>query len=140
MGGPGTLKSGYFQGPDRIATSIRRRSSVTAAIFASGTLHTRPPPYDSDGDATFEKVRFGILVRRARRRLGEYVDSAYGREGLGERVGVYGPVERCAEQLREVVAAGATELVLSLVADPLGQLEAAAAAASVTWPQLDRDR
>ena len=69
---------------------------------------------------------------RARRRLGECVDSAYGREGLGERVGVYGPVERCAEQLREVVAAGATELVLSLVADPLGQLEAAAAAASVT--------
>ena len=72
--------------------------------------------------------------------FGEYVDSAYGREGLGERVGIYGPVERCAEQLREVVAAGATELVLSLVADPLGQLEAAAAAASVTWPQLHRDR
>ena len=28
---------------------------------------------------------------RARRRLGEYVDSAYGREDLGELVGVYGP-------------------------------------------------
>ncbi len=129
-------------------SAIRRAARVADGWIGAGSSSTAQfrqhvlllaEALEADGR---DRDRFPIAKRvyisvdedsdRARRRLGEYVDSAYGREGLGERVGVYGPVERCAEQLREVVAAGATELVLSLVADPLGQLEAAAAAASVT--------
>jgi probable F420-dependent oxidoreductase len=63
------------------------------------------------------------------RRLGTVLDEMYGAPGLGERVGVAGPPERCAEVLRGLVDAGATELVLTPMYGHLAQLEALAAVA-----------
>jgi probable F420-dependent oxidoreductase len=60
------------------------------------------------------------------RRLSAVLDEMYGRAGLGERVGVAGPPERCAEVLRGMVDAGATELVLTPMYGHLAQLEALA--------------
>ena len=60
------------------------------------------------------------------RRLSAVLDAMYGSAGLGERVGVAGPPERCAEVLRGIVDAGATELVLTPMYGHLAQLEALA--------------
>jgi probable F420-dependent oxidoreductase len=66
---------------------------------------------------------------RARERLTAHVDRAYGRDGLGELVGVYGPPDQCVQGLREVIEAGARYLVLSPVDDHLTRLEPLAAVA-----------
>ena len=47
----------------------------------------------------------------------------YDSPGLADRVAVCGPPEACAEQLRELVAAGARELLLHPMYDYLEQLE-----------------
>jgi probable F420-dependent oxidoreductase len=60
------------------------------------------------------------------RRLSAVLDAMYGASGLGERVGVAGPPERCAEILRGIADAGATELVLTPMYGHLAQLEALA--------------
>jgi probable F420-dependent oxidoreductase len=60
------------------------------------------------------------------RRLSAVLDGMYGRPGLGERVGVAGPPERCAEVLRGMIDAGATELALTPMYGHLAQLEALA--------------
>jgi alkanesulfonate monooxygenase SsuD/methylene tetrahydromethanopterin reductase-like flavin-dependent oxidoreductase (luciferase family) len=51
----------------------------------------------------------------------------YDAPGLTGRVAVCGPPETCAEQLRELVDAGAGELLLNPMYDHLEQLEALAA-------------
>jgi probable F420-dependent oxidoreductase len=66
---------------------------------------------------------------RARERLTPVLDGLYGHAGLTERVGVCGTVEQCAEELRRLSAAGADELLLHPLYDPLDQLEALAAVA-----------
>jgi probable F420-dependent oxidoreductase len=63
------------------------------------------------------------------RRLSAILDEMYGVSGLGERVGVAGPPERCAEVLRGMLDAGATELVLTPMYGHLAQLEALAGVA-----------
>ena len=60
----------------------------------------------------------------ARRRLSAVLDTMYRWPGLGERVGVCGPPEACAAQLRRLVDAGAEELVLAPMYGHLAQLEA----------------
>ena len=59
----------------------------------------------------------------ARRRLSAVLDAMYSWPGLGERVGVAGTAEACAEQVRRLVEAGAEELVLAPMYAPLAQLE-----------------
>jgi probable F420-dependent oxidoreductase len=61
--------------------------------------------------------------QRARERLTPVLDGMYDNPGLTERVAVCGPVEVCAAQLRDLVAAGARELLLHPMYDYLGQLE-----------------
>jgi probable F420-dependent oxidoreductase len=63
---------------------------------------------------------------RARAALTPLLDGLYGREGLTQKVAVCGPVERCAHELRRLIEAGATELLLHPLHDPLDQLEALA--------------
>jgi probable F420-dependent oxidoreductase len=69
--------------------------------------------------------------QRARARLTPILDGMYGAPGLTERVAVCGPAEACAEQLRDLVAAGARELLLNPMYDYVGQLEALATVAAL---------
>jgi probable F420-dependent oxidoreductase len=59
----------------------------------------------------------------ARRRLAGVLDAMYAWPGLGERVGVTGTAEQCAEQLRRLASAGAEGLVLAPMYGHLAQLE-----------------
>ncbi|MGZ4202468.1 MAG: hypothetical protein ACXVRH_10460 [Thermoleophilaceae bacterium] len=63
---------------------------------------------------------------RGRERLAAVLDAMYGRPGLTERVAVCGPAERVAEELRRLLDAGAHELLVHPLYDPLEQLEALA--------------
>ena len=67
---------------------------------------------------------------RARAALTPVLDGLYGRAGLTETVAVCGAVERCAEELRRLVDAGATDLLLHPLHAPLEQLEALAEVAA----------
>jgi probable F420-dependent oxidoreductase len=60
---------------------------------------------------------------RARDLLRPRLDGFYAAPGLTDRVAICGPAEACAEQLRELVDAGAGELLLNPFYDYLGQLE-----------------
>jgi probable F420-dependent oxidoreductase len=62
--------------------------------------------------------------REATQRMTAVLDRLYGRAGMTERVAVCGPPERCAERLRALIDAGAGQLVLNPLYDPLEQLEA----------------
>jgi alkanesulfonate monooxygenase SsuD/methylene tetrahydromethanopterin reductase-like flavin-dependent oxidoreductase (luciferase family) len=59
----------------------------------------------------------------ARERLTPRLDGFYAAPGMTDRVAVCGSPEACAEQLRGLVAAGAGELLLNPLYDPLEQLE-----------------
>ena len=61
--------------------------------------------------------------RTARERLSAVLDPMYRSEGMADRVAVCGPPEQCVVALRELMAAGATELLLHGLYDPLEQLE-----------------
>jgi probable F420-dependent oxidoreductase len=67
--------------------------------------------------------------QRARDRLTPILDGMYDVAGLTQRVAVCGPAEACAEQLRDVIAAGARELLLHPMYGYLEQLEALATVA-----------
>jgi probable F420-dependent oxidoreductase len=69
--------------------------------------------------------------QRARERLTPVLDGMYSNPGLTERVAVCGPVDECAAQLRELVAAGARELLLHPMYDYLEQLERVARVAAL---------
>jgi probable F420-dependent oxidoreductase len=62
----------------------------------------------------------------ARSRMVAVLDPMYRWPGLAERCALCGPPERCAEELRRLVAAGAQELVLTPMYGHLAQLEALA--------------
>src|SRR6266496_3300799 len=69
--------------------------------------------------------------QRARERLTPILDGMYDAPGLTKRVAICGPAEACAEQLRELVAAGAHELLLNPMYAYLEQLEALATVAAL---------
>jgi probable F420-dependent oxidoreductase len=82
-------------------------------------------------DASFAKAkRVYISVddnpQRATERLAAMIEPMYGRPGMAERCGVCGPPEHCVERLRQLIDAGAEELLLHPLDDHLGQLEALA--------------
>jgi probable F420-dependent oxidoreductase len=62
-------------------------------------------------------------AQRARDRLTPILDGMYDRSGLTEQTALCGPPEACAAELRELVAAGATDLLLHPMYDHLEQLE-----------------
>ncbi len=87
-------------------------------------------------DPGFAKAKRVYIVvdddaERATRRLAAVIEPMYGREGMAARCGVCGPVEHCVERLQALVAAGAQELLLHTLVDPLDQLEALAEVAGV---------
>ena len=59
----------------------------------------------------------------ARERLTPVLDGMYDAPGITDRVAVCGPPERCAEELRRLIAAGAQELVLNPLYGYAEQLE-----------------
>ena len=69
--------------------------------------------------------------QRARERVTPILDGMYDAPGLTQRVAVCGPPEACAEQLLQLVAAGARELLLNPMYDYLDQLEALATVAAL---------
>ena len=69
--------------------------------------------------------------QRARERLTPILDGMYDAPGLTERVAVCGPPEACAEQVRDLAAAGARELLLHPMYGYLEQLEALATVAAL---------
>lgn len=69
---------------------------------------------------------------RARERLAPLLDGMYGTAGLADRVAVCGPPERCADELRRLIAAGAGELVLNPIYAYAEQLEALAEVARLS--------
>ncbi len=83
-----------------------------------------------DPDAFPKSKRVYVAVdddeARGRERLAAVLDAMYGRPGLTERVAVCGPAERVAEELRRLLDAGAHELLVHPLYDPLEQLEALA--------------
>ena len=68
---------------------------------------------------------------RARGRLTPILDGMYDAPGLTRRVSICGPPEACAEQLRDLAASGARELILNPMYDYQDQLEALAAVAAL---------
>jgi alkanesulfonate monooxygenase SsuD/methylene tetrahydromethanopterin reductase-like flavin-dependent oxidoreductase (luciferase family) len=69
--------------------------------------------------------------QRARERLTPILDGMYAAPGLTDRVAICGPPEACAEQLRDLVAAGARELLLNPMYGYAEQLEALAGVAAL---------
>jgi probable F420-dependent oxidoreductase len=69
--------------------------------------------------------------QRARERLTPILDGMYDAPGLTERVAVCGPPEACADELRDLAAAGAHELLLHPMYGYLEQLEALATVAAL---------
>jgi probable F420-dependent oxidoreductase len=80
-----------------------------------------------DPDAFPKSKRVYVAVEEdegaARERLAPILDGMYGRPGLTDRVAVCGPPERVAEELRTLLDAGAHELLLHPLYEPLEQLE-----------------
>jgi probable F420-dependent oxidoreductase len=69
--------------------------------------------------------------QRARERLTPVLDGMYDNPGLTDSVALCGPAEACAEHLRDLVAAGARELLLHPMYDHLEQLDRLAAVAAL---------
>jgi probable F420-dependent oxidoreductase len=88
---------------------------------------------DADEFAVGKRVYIAIedTEARARERLTPVLDGMYSNPGLTERVAVCGPAEACADQLRELVASGAQELLLHPMYDYLEQLERVAELAAL---------
>jgi alkanesulfonate monooxygenase SsuD/methylene tetrahydromethanopterin reductase-like flavin-dependent oxidoreductase (luciferase family) len=80
-----------------------------------------------DADAFPVAKRVYIAVEdsqeQARERLDAGLAGIYGATGFAERVGVCGPPEHCAHELRRLFAAGADELLLNPLYDYAEQLE-----------------
>jgi probable F420-dependent oxidoreductase len=70
-------------------------------------------------------------ARQATERLTAVLDPMYATPGMTEHVAVCGPPEHCAERLRELVSAGADELLLHPLYDHDRQLEALAGVAEL---------
>jgi probable F420-dependent oxidoreductase len=83
-----------------------------------------------DPDAFPKAKRVYIAVeddeRTAREKLTPILDGMYGRPGLTDRVAVCGPPEQIAQEVQPLIEAGAGELVLNPLYEPLEQLEATA--------------
>jgi probable F420-dependent oxidoreductase len=111
-------------------------SSAEDFFVQVATLDTELAAAGRADDPGFAKAKrvylhVGDDVQLATDELAAVIEPMYGREGMAARCGVCGPVEHCVERLQDLVAAGAQELLLHPLVDPLGQLEAAAEVAGV---------
>jgi alkanesulfonate monooxygenase SsuD/methylene tetrahydromethanopterin reductase-like flavin-dependent oxidoreductase (luciferase family) len=97
----------------------------------------REPRRDVSRFALAKRIYIAVedTEARARAALTPLLDGFYGRDGLTASVAVCGPVERCAQELQRLVDAGATDLILHPLHDPLDQLEALVDVAAAVRPQ-----
>lgn len=113
----------------RIGDGWLAAGSSPAAAFADSlrVLVDALVEFRRDPDAFAIGKRVYIAVedseQRARERLTPILDGMYDAPGLTERVALCGPAEACAAELRELVTAGAHELLLHPMYDHLDQLE-----------------
>jgi probable F420-dependent oxidoreductase len=114
--GAGSSDSAGFPDQVRVLTDALRAAGRDPAAFPIG-----------------KRVYIAVedTERQARERLTPVLDGMYSAPGLTARVAVCGPPEACAEQLRELTAAGARELLLNPLYDHLEQLEALATVAAL---------
>jgi probable F420-dependent oxidoreductase len=112
------------------AGSSSTEAFLEQAPIVSAALRERSR--DRAGFALAKRVYIAVedTEQRARAALAPLLDGFYGRAGLTDSVAVCGPVERCAQELRRLVDAGASELLLHPLHDPLDQLEALAEVAA----------
>jgi probable F420-dependent oxidoreductase len=104
-------------GSSETALFANNRNVVMDALLEFG----RDPAEFAFGKRVYVAVEDS--EQAARERLTPILDGMYDAPGLTERVAVCGPAEACATQLRELVAAGARELLLHPMYDYLDQLE-----------------
>jgi probable F420-dependent oxidoreductase len=114
--GAGSSASAAFPDQVRILTEALRTAGRDPAVFPIG-----------------KRVYIAVedTEQRARERLTPILDEMYSAPGLTERVAVCGPPETCATQLRDLIGAGARELLLNPMYDHLDQLEALATVAAL---------
>ncbi len=120
----------------RIADGWTGAAPVSTADFLRQLDVVRRELADAGRDPTGFTVSKCVYLavedseRRARERLVPAFARSFGANpvyngtGMADRVAVFGPPDRCAEQLRELVDAGVDELILYPVYDRLAQLEA----------------
>jgi len=103
--------------------------SSSSAAFAEQVVQLadalRAEGRDPDAFPIGKRVYIAVenTEARARERLTPRLDGFYAAPGITDRVAVCGPPEACAEQLRELVAAGAGELLLNTLYNYPAQLE-----------------
>jgi len=114
--GAGSSGSADFPGQAKLLADALRERGRDLAAFPTG-----------------KRVYIAVedTEERARELLAPRLDGYYGAPGITERVAVCGPAEACAEQLRELVAAGAGELLLNPFYDYAEQLERLATVAEL---------
>jgi probable F420-dependent oxidoreductase len=111
--------------------------SASSAAFADQARllsdELRAAGRDPEAFAIGKRVYLAVedTPARALERLAPRLDGFYGAPGITERVAVCGTAQSCAAQLRELVDAGAGELLLNPMYDYLGQLEALAEIAAL---------
>ena len=114
-------------------------SSSTQAFLEQAPIvkaALRESPRDASRFALAKRVYVAVedTEARARAALTPLLDGFYGRDGLTDDVAVCGPVERCAQELQLLADAGATDLLLHPLHDPLDQLEALVDVAAALRP------
>jgi len=137
-GHPNALRRAVRLGDGWIgAGSSSTEAFLEQAPIVKGAL--REPRRDVSRFALAKRIYIAVedTVARARAALTPLLDGFYGRDGLTDRVAVCGPVERCAQELQRLVDAGATDLLLHPLHDPLDQLEALVDVAAALRPQRD---
>ena len=136
QGGPpvwfGARHSDALRRAVRHADGWMGAGSSTSEAFKEGVVTVRQHLEDEKRDpATFRiSKRVYIAVdndeARGERRLREWFGQYYGNPDNATKVGVWGTPEHCAEQLEELVDAGAEHLLLNMAFDLPEQIEALA--------------
>jgi probable F420-dependent oxidoreductase len=112
----GWIGSGSSASSDFVTQSKILREELEAAGRDPGTFPIAKRVYIAVEDDE----------RRATEKLAPILDGMYGRPGMTEAVALRGPADQCAEQLQPLIEAGAGELLLNPMYEPLEQLEAVA--------------
>jgi probable F420-dependent oxidoreductase len=119
--------------------ALRRAARIADGWIGAGSssaedfVRQAPIVREALAEAGRDPERFAIAKRVylaveddaavGRRRMAAVLDPMYGRAGLADRCAVCGPPEQIADTVREIVAAGAQEVMLTPMYGHLAQLE-----------------
>ena len=106
--------------------------SSTTDSFKEGVLNVRQYLEEDGRDPDTFRIskRVYILIdndeKRGEQRLRDWFGQYYGNADNASKVGIWGPPEKCAEQLEDLVDSGAQHILLNMVFDLEEQIEALA--------------